>query len=199
MSAYRSLGGRQHPYLSGLPPKRPPMIDWQPGFRLPLVHHLVQQRVLDFCPTMPSDMLSAERELDRPTGPDIHGELSQPAAHPAGEPDRDLPQGRAEIFLVEPAMNRLEPVQQQHVARAGTIAMLASRWGRCVLLYRELEKLELGHSAQCPRDPGVEKTHDCLEHPVGRVGVASMNPEDAPVEAEHHRTIGVRDDSINVS
>jgi hypothetical protein len=62
-----------------------------------------------------------------------------------------------------------------------------------------LEKLALGRSAQHTRNPGIQETNDGLEHPIGREGVASMNPEDTPVEAEHHRTVGVGDDSINVS
>jgi hypothetical protein len=144
-------------------------------------------------------MASAHGQLDRPAGPNIHRELSQPAAHPAGEPDRDLPQSPAEMFLVEPAMEFLEPVKQQHVAGAGALAAAGTRWRWRVLLHRELEKLALGHAAERPRNPEVEETHDGLEHPVGRVRVASMNPEDPPVEAEHHRTIGVGDDSINIS
>jgi hypothetical protein len=175
------------------------MIDSKPGLSLPLVHHLVQQRVLDFCPTVPGDMLPAQGKLHRPAGPDIHGELPQAAAHSPGEPNRDLPQRPPEMLLVEPAMELLEPVKQQHVARAGTLAALRSRRGWRVLLHRELEKLALGNAAERPRNPAVEETHDRLEHPVGRVGVASMNPEDAPVEAEHHRTVAVSDDSINVS
>jgi len=144
-------------------------------------------------------MLPAQAELERPAGPDIHGELTQPAAHSAGEPNRNLPQRPAEVFLVEPAMNRLEPVQQQHVAGTGALAAAGARRRWRVLFYRELEKLTLGHAAERPRDSRVEEPNDCREHPIGRVRVASMNAEDPPVEAEHHRTIGVGDDSINIS
>jgi hypothetical protein len=174
------------------------MIDSKPGLGLPLVHHLVQQRVLDLCPTVPGDMLPAQGELERTAGPDIHGELSQPAAHSAGEPDRDLPQSPAEMILVEPAMEFLEPVKQQHVAGAGALAAAGPRRRWCVLLHRELEKLALGHAAERTRDSRIEEPNDCLEYPVGRVGIASMNAEDAPVEAEHHRTIGVGDDSLDI-
>jgi hypothetical protein len=103
------------------------------------------------------------------------------------------------MFLVEPAMEFLEPVKQQDVAGAGALAAAGTRWRWHVLFYRELEKLTLGHAAKRPRDPRVEEPNDRLEHPVGRVRVASMNAEDSPVEAEHHRTIGVGDDSINIS
>ena len=175
------------------------MIDSKPGLSLPLVHHLVQQCVLDFCPTLPGDMSPADGKLERPAGPDIHRELPQAPVHPAGEPDRNLPQSSAEVFLVEPAMNRLEPVQQKHVAGTGALAAAGSRRRRRVLLHRELEKLALGEAAERARDSRVEEPNDCLEHPIGCVGVASMNAEDVPVEAEHHRAVGVGDDSINVS
>ena len=144
-------------------------------------------------------MASAHRELDRPVGPDIHGQLSQPAAHPTGEPDRNLPQRPAEVFLVEPAMNRLQPVQQKHVAGAGALTAAGARRRWSVLLHWELEKLALGHSPQRTRNPGVQEANDCLEHPVGREGIASVDPQDPPVEAEHHRTVSVGDNSINVS
>ena len=175
------------------------MIDSKPSLGLPLMHHLVQQRVLDFRPTVPGDVLPAQGELERPTGPDIHGQLPQPPAHPAGEPDRNLPQSPAEVFLVEPAMEFLEPVQQKHVTGTGALASPRSRRRRGMLLHRELEKLALGHAAERPTDSRVEEPNDCLEHPVGSVGIASMNPEDSPVEAEHHRAVGMGDDSINIS
>ena len=64
------------------------MIHGQTGLRLPLVHHLVEERVLDFGPRMPCDVASADGDLDRLPGPDVHAQLTEPAAHPAGEPDR---------------------------------------------------------------------------------------------------------------
>jgi hypothetical protein len=102
------------------------------------------------------------------------------------------------MLLVEPAMEFLEPVKQQHVAGAGALAAPGSRRRWRVLFYRELEKLALGHAAKRPRNPGVQEAHDRLEHPVGRVGVASMDAEDAPVEAEHHCAVGVGDDSVDL-
>jgi hypothetical protein len=154
--------------------------------------------MLDFCPRVAGDMLTAQGELDRPAGPDIHRKLPQPAAHSAGEPEGDLPQRPAEAFLVEPAMNRLEPVEQEHVAGTGALAAPVTRRMGRMLLHRELEKLALCRSAERTRNPGIEETHDRLEHPVGRKGVASMNPQEAPVEAEHHRTVGVGDDSVDL-
>jgi hypothetical protein len=87
-------------------------------------------------------------------------------------------------------------VQQQHVAGAGTVAAARSRRRRRVLLHRELEKLALGRSAPGAGNPGVEETNDCIEHPIGSVRVAPMNTENAPIEAEHHRTVSMGDDSL---
>jgi hypothetical protein len=63
------------------------MVDPQTGLRLPLVHHLVQQRVLNFDPIVPLDMPPAERELEGPAGSDVNGQLSQATAHAGGEPN----------------------------------------------------------------------------------------------------------------
>ena len=77
--------------------------------------------------------------------------------------------------------------------------MSARPWsGWSVLLHREMEKLALGRAAERTRNSAVQETNDRLEHPVRRMGVASMNAEDTPVEAEHHRTIGVGDDSLDL-
>jgi hypothetical protein len=123
------------------------MIDPKPGLSLPLVNHLVQQRVLDLVPPMPRDMASAQGKLDRSTGANIHRELSQPAAHPAGEPDGDLLQHSTEMFLIELAMERLEPVKQEYVSRTGAVSAPGSHRRRRMLFHRELEKLALGHAA----------------------------------------------------
>jgi hypothetical protein len=87
------------------------VIDSQPPLRLPLVHHLVQQRVLDLSPRVPGDVPPAEADLCRTTGLEVHRELAQTALHPTREPDRNFSEGSAEVLTVELAMERLEPVQ----------------------------------------------------------------------------------------
>jgi hypothetical protein len=68
-----------------------------------------------------------------------------------------------------------------------------------VSLDREAEKLPFGCAAKHPRDSRVQKANDRLEHPVRRVRVAAMNAENSPAETEHHRSVGVGDDPINIS
>ena len=59
------------------------MIDSQPGFGLPLVHHLVQQGMLDLAPGVAGDVTPADGDIDWPAGPDLDRKLTQPGAHPA--------------------------------------------------------------------------------------------------------------------
>jgi hypothetical protein len=72
-------------------------------------------------------------------------------------------------------IKRLHPVKQEYIPWERTLAAAVSRRGWRVLLHRELEKLALGHSAQRPRNPGVEEANDRPEYPIRSVRVAPMN------------------------
>lgn len=96
-------------------------------------------------------------------------------------------------------MCRLQPVQQEQVARPSP---LATRWSRPtwrVLIHWKSEKLPLRCSTQRSGNPGIQETNYGLEHPIRGGRVAPMNPEHAPAETEHYRSIGVGNDAINVS
>ena len=54
---------RSDSYLAALAPELGTVIDGGAGFVLPLVHHLVQQRMQRFTPTMPHDVRSRQRDL----------------------------------------------------------------------------------------------------------------------------------------
>jgi len=54
----------------------------EPSFRLPLVHHLVQERVLYLRPGMPGDVSAADDDLVGAAGLEINLELTQAASHP---------------------------------------------------------------------------------------------------------------------
>jgi hypothetical protein len=86
------------------------------------MHHLVQHRVLDFGPGVPSDVPAANRDLVRAPGLKIDRELAEPAPHAARESDRNLTQSSAEISKVELAMHRLQPVEQGHITRASSLS-----------------------------------------------------------------------------
>src|SRR5687768_10748990 len=56
LAGNRSARGGRDADRSRLCPKLPPMIYGMPGFVLPLMHHLVQQRVQRLLPSVPSDV-----------------------------------------------------------------------------------------------------------------------------------------------
>jgi hypothetical protein len=86
------------------------------GFSLPLVHHLVQQGMLDLGPRVPGDMAAADRDFQRPAGVKVNAQLTEPAAHSTREPDREAPEYSAEVLAVEPLVSLAEAVEQQQVA-----------------------------------------------------------------------------------
>jgi hypothetical protein len=172
------------------------MIDAKPGFGLPLVYHLVQQGMLDLGPCMPRDVTPADGDIEWASGPDVNGELTQAGAHAAREPDRDLAQGRAEVLRVQLPMKAGEPVQEDQIPGASPLprARPRPRWG--VQLHRKRQELAFGCSAARPRNPRVEEPDNGFQHTIGGISVAPVNPENALIEAEHHRTVGVGDNSL---
>jgi hypothetical protein len=72
------------------------------------VDHLVQHGVLDLGPRMAEDVAAADGDLGGTAGPEVHGELTQPGPHPAGQPDRNGAKQRAEMLPVEPLVDRGE-------------------------------------------------------------------------------------------
>jgi hypothetical protein len=155
-------------------------------FRLPLVHHLVEHGVLHFGPGMAQHVAPADRDLARPAAPDIHHDLTEAGAHPAGQSDRDHPQGSSEMVGIESLVQGSETLQQCQVSRTGAIAALGPRRRRGVLLDREGQKLAFGPATGCPGHPWVEEPDDGAEHPVRGAGVAAVQPEHAARrEADH--------------
>src|SRR5947207_13238628 len=80
---------RLDPHLARLAPEAGAVVHRQTTLRLPLVHHLVQHGVLDLGPRMAENVAAADGDLGGPAGPEIHRQLAQPGAHPAGPPDGD--------------------------------------------------------------------------------------------------------------
>jgi hypothetical protein len=187
---------RQYPNFTRLLPECSPVIDSKPGFGLPLVYHLVQHRMLDLGPRMPRDVAAADGDIEWQAGPDLDRQLTQPGAHARREADRNLAQAPAEVLRVQALVQGCEPVQEDQIAGASPLTHARSRRGWRMRLHRKRQELPLRRPAEHTRNTAVQKTHDRLEHPVRSKGVASMNTEDTPVEAEHHRTVGVGNDSL---
>jgi hypothetical protein len=174
------------------------MIDSKPGFGLPLVYHLVQQGVLHLGPCVPCDVTSADRDIERSAGPDLDGQLTQPGAHAAGEPDRDLAQRPTEVLRVQSLMKAGEPVQQDQITRASSLPRARPRPGWRVRLNRKRQELALGRPAEHPRHSRIQEPDNRLEHAIRSKGIASVNPENTLTEAEHHGAVSMGKDPVDL-
>lgn len=145
---------------------------------------------------MARDVATAEGDLYRPPGSDIHAQLTEPSLHPAREPYRQTPESAAEVLNVEPLVGLAQAVEQQQVARARPLVPRrpGRRWG--VPLHRKVEELALRYAPYRPRQPWVEESDDGSEDPVRRLGIPPMQAQHpSRAEAYHHDPIGVGDDS----
>jgi hypothetical protein len=167
------------------------MIDPEPGLGLPLVNHLVQQGMLHLAPGMPRDVTPADGDIDGLAGPDLNRELTQPGAHAARKPDRDIPQSAAEVLRVEPPMQALQPVEQRNISRPGALSPFGSRRGWRVRLHRKCQELALGQLPQRPRHSRIEEPGNRLKYPIRRKSIAPMNPKHALIEAQHDGSVGM--------
>src|SRR6185503_16241799 len=84
----RTACRRGDAHLARLGAKRPPVIDGVSGLVLPLVHHLVQQRVQRFLPPVPPQVPPADRDLRR-LARGAYGVVPQPAPHAPRYADRN--------------------------------------------------------------------------------------------------------------
>jgi hypothetical protein len=172
----------------------------QAGLGLPLVHHFVQHRMLDFRPVVTRQMAPAERDLDRPPALQVHRQLTEPDPHATGDPDRNVAQRTIEVagiqLLVEPA----KTVQQPEIAGPGAIRLNRAVRRPRELLDREGQKLPLGGAALGPRQTGIQKTDDRGQDIVGGERIPAVEPEDVSgPDAYHDGAIGVGDDMGEVA
>ncbi len=167
------------------------MIDLKPGLRLPLVDHLMQQRVLNLAPRVPRDVAAADGNTEWTSGSDLHRELTEAGAHAARYPDRNLPQRPTEVLEVELPVQAHQSEKHRNITRPRAFSAFGSgaRWR--MLLNWKREELTLGPEAQRPRHPGVQELDDGLQHSIRRKSIAPVNPENPLIEAEHHRSVGV--------
>jgi hypothetical protein len=63
-------------------------------------------------------MPPADRDFQWLAGPDLYRQLTQPGAHAAGQPDRDLAQRSTKMLGIQLMMKTDESVKQEDVARA---------------------------------------------------------------------------------
>src|ERR1043166_7562547 len=99
------------PDRRALAPEIRPVSEPMPRLGLPLVHHLVKQRLRYAGPAVGVEVTAAQRDLGalaRLGGP----EFAQPPPHPRREPDLHPPEPPAEAARVELGVERVEPFQR---------------------------------------------------------------------------------------
>jgi len=175
------------------------MIHSKSGLGLPLVYHLVQQGVLDLGPCVPRDVTPADGDIEWAAGPDLNRELTQAGTHAAGEPDRDLAQGPAEVLRVQSLVKAGEPVQQDQITGASPLARAGPRPGWGVRLHRKRQELALGRAAEHPRDSRIQEPDNRLEDTIRGKGIAPVNSENTLIETEHDSAVGVGNHSSDVA
>jgi hypothetical protein len=199
VNAYPPLGHWQRSNLTRLPPKRGSVIYRQTGFRLPLMHQLVQHGVLDLRPWMPCYMATAQADVGGAAGLEVDCQLTQSPFHATRQSNGKLTEGSAEVPKVEVTMQSLQAMEQSHISRAGPLATRRALRCRRVGMHRKFEELSFGRSAQHPRDSGIQKPNDCLQHAIRSEGVPPMNAQHSPVKTEHHRLVRVGQDSFDIT
>jgi len=182
------------PYLARLGPETGAVVERQPRFALPLVHHLVEQRLRRRRPAVPAHVSSGEGDLAGAPFV-IHPEFAQTGAHPVGDRDREGREQSAEVAGVE---NLVQPQQPMHHrlmlgrdhARA---AWTTPRWD--VSIDRESQESAARDKAFGAGHPRREEAHDGGEHIVGSPGESAVQPQtEARVVRHQHGTVARQGD-----
>jgi hypothetical protein len=103
------------------------------------------------------------------------------------------------VLQIQLTMERLETMEQTHVARPRWLLPAGPRWRRRMFLHGKLEKLALSHTAEDSGNPGIKKPDNRFQNGIRSVRVAAMNPQNPPVQAEHDGAVRVGDDSIDIA
>jgi len=107
------------------------VIDDEPLLILPLMHHLVQQRVQRFVPAIAPNVAAAQDDL-RLAAFARRTVVTEAALHAARDANRHLAQHTVESLLVVGLVQPHQLANQRHVGRAGPLgrALLARKVGR---------------------------------------------------------------------
>lgn len=97
------------------------MIHLEPALVLPLMNHLMQQRLHRLVPTVPPNMAAADDDCGALTVGAAPRVMAEPAPHPARDVDRQRGQLAGELLLVELRMMPHQPPSQSFVRRVGAL------------------------------------------------------------------------------
>ncbi len=160
---------------------------------LPQVHHLVQQGVGRLVPAVPVDVAAAHGDLVRLAGLVPDAQLSEPGAHPPGDPERQRGKRAAEMARVQFREQPGQALRLLEVAGLRPVAGALVAPGRGgVLLGLERKDLVFGGAPQRPRGARRHEPHHRLQDPVRRHRVAAVDAEHALGREAHHDAAVVR-------
>ena len=151
------------------------------GLVLPLMHHLVQQRVHSLSPAVAPQVLAAEHDLG--AGPVLTGGavVAEPRLHAPGEAHRDARERAAEVLRIEIGVRIGETREQRRIA--GAHHLFATLRRRPLHLVRENHVARL--EASRARARRGEGDHGA-QHRLRRARVPLVNAQRAPRQRDHH-------------
>jgi hypothetical protein len=83
LASHRALCSGEHADIARLRPEAAKVIYRETALGLPLVYHLMQQRLLYLSPWVPGNVAAADRDLYWTARLEVYGQLSQAGAHAA--------------------------------------------------------------------------------------------------------------------
>src|SRR3954471_9208419 len=155
---------RGYPHRLGLRPEACPMIHHQPLLVLPLVHHLVQQRVQCFVPAVAADVAAADDDLGLATF--TRGAvMAKSALHAPRNAYRDGAQRSAEALVVVDGVQARELAYERDVGGIRPLRSAPAMWSDAGPRHRELEDRPSRGVARHPGaagDEGDDRSPDVL-------------------------------------
>src|SRR3954469_13608622 len=129
---------RGYPHRLRLRAEARAMIDHQPLLVLPLVHHLVEQRVQRFIPAIAADVAATDHDLGLATFPP-GAVVAESALHASRNSNRDGAQRSAEALVVVDGVQPRELAYERDVRGIRPLRSAAAMWSDAGPRDRELE------------------------------------------------------------
>src|SRR5437868_3028293 len=186
-SSHRSTRKRRDPDRTGLHPKTRPMIDDEPLLVLPLMHHLVQQRVQRLLPPVAPDVPAAQDDL-RLAAFARRTVVAESALHPAGDADRDLAESAVEPIFVVRVVEAEQLANQRLICWVGSLRRASPSRRIDGPRHREFKNRPTRFVAHHARPP-VHERYDRLPHFL-------VSAEEAVVDAQLSAAVADNDGAI---
>ena len=191
-SANVADGARHHTDGPGLLAKCSTVVHGEPSFALPLVDHLMEQRVLRFLPPIVSEVPHADGDFHRSILP-VQRQLSQLPAHLARDPKADATEFPIEEPGIELAVKCGEAAEEGSVFGPGLRPPGAPPNAPGVAVYGKGKDHLLRRAAPGSPGAGLDERQDGREYGVWRIGKSAVDSQNASAgEAYHDGAILVR-------